>query len=237
MRIYRVAVCDDNDTMREELSALCRQILTEDNIEYELTEFAAAGELEEQLNADRCPFDLLILDIKMDGMTGIELARSLRARNNRVSIIFVTAYEDYLPDGYSVQPVHFLLKPVQKEMLADAIHTDLKLNHLPKTAVLRIGNKILHLPIADIKYAESYNHNVVIHQSRRNDSYYISLTELEKQLPSGYFARCHNSYIVNLNEVQKIERKELHLKSGEVVPVGRAYYQAFQSAFVRYINQ
>ena len=67
MRIYRVAVCDDNDTMREELSALCRQILTEDNIEYELTEFAAAGELEEQLNADRCPFDLLILDIKMDG--------------------------------------------------------------------------------------------------------------------------------------------------------------------------
>ena len=47
MRIYRVAVCDDNDTMREELSALCRQILTEDNIEYELTEFAAAGELEE----------------------------------------------------------------------------------------------------------------------------------------------------------------------------------------------
>ncbi len=237
MGVYRIAVCDDDRVMREELSALCRKILTEDNIAHELTEFAGADELEKHLNADKCPFDLLILDIRMDGMTGIELARSLRARDNRVSIIFVTAYEDYLIDGYNVQPVHFLLKPVQIEALADAIHTDLKLNHLPKTAVLHIRNKTLHLLIADIKYAESYNHSVVIHQRGKSNSYYISLTELGKQLPSEYFARCHNSYIVNLNEVQEIGRRELHLKTGEVLPVGRAYYQTFQSAFVRYINQ
>ena len=236
MSVYRIALCDDDKIMRDELSAICNEILTDDAIDYELTEFSAASELEEQMSISDCPFDLLILDIQMDGMTGMELAHSLRDRNDRVSIIFVTACDDYLPDGYSVQPIHFLLKPVKRDSLADAIHTDLKLNYLPKTAVLHIGSKVLHMQLADIKYIESYNHSIVIHHENSSSSYYFSLAELEKQLPAGHFARCHNSYLVNLNEVKEIGRKELFLQSGEAIPVGRAYYQTFQSAFVRYIN-
>lgn len=173
----------------------------------------------------------------MDGMTGIELARSLREKGNRVSIIFVTACEDYLSEGYGVQPIHFLLKPVRREALASAIHTDLKLNYIPKTVVVHIGNKLVHLSFSDIRYVESYNHSIVIHQSTCNSTYYFSLSDFEKQLPAGQFARCHNSYLVNLNEVREIGRTELSLQSGETLPVGRAYYKAFQSAFVRYINQ
>lgn len=237
MSAYRIAVCDDDDIIREDLCSLCREILTDESIAYEITAFSAACELEEKLNAEGCLFDLLILDIQMEGMTGMELAHSLRARGDRVSIIFVTACDDYLSEGYGVQPIHFLLKPVRREALANALHTDLKLNHLPKTAVLHIGNKILHLSLADIKYVESYNHSIIIHQGTGSSTYYFSLADLEKQLPAGHFARCHNSYLVNLNEVQEIVRTELSLQGGKTLPVGRAYYQAFQSAFIRYINQ
>ena len=98
---------------------------------------------------------------------------------------------------------------MHREALASAIHTDLKLNYIPKTVVVHIGNKLVHL----------------------------SLSDFEKQLPMGQFARCHNSYLVNLDEVREIGRTELSLQSGETLPMGRSYYKAFQSAFVRYINQ
>lgn len=237
MDAYRIAICDDDDIIRENLCSLCSDILTNDSVEYRLEPFCSACELEKRLNAEGCPFDLLILDIQMDGMTGMELARSLREKGKRVSIIFVTACEDYLSDGYGVQPIHFLLKPVHREALASAIHTDLKLNYIPKTVVVHIGNKLVHLSFSDIRYVESYNHSIVIHQSTGNSTYYFSLSDFEKQLPAGQFARCHNSYLVNLNEVREIGRTELSLQSGETLPVGRAYYKAFQSAFVRYINQ
>ena len=95
----------------------------------------------------------------------------------------------------------------------------------------------MHLSLSDIRYVESYNHSIVIHQSTDNSTYYFSLSDFEKQLPMGQFARCHNSYLVNLDEVREIGRTELSLQSGETLPMGRTYYKAFQSAFVWYINQ
>ena len=237
MSAYRIAVCDDDNIIRENLCSLCSDILTNDSVEYRLEPFRSACELEKRLDTESCPFDLLILDIQMEGMTGMELARSLREKGNRVSIIFVTACENYLGEGYGVQPIHFLLKPVRREALASAIHTDLKLNYIPKTVVVHIGKKLVHLSLSDIWYIESYNQSIVIHQSNGNSTYYFSLSDFEKQLPMGQFARCHNSYLVNLDEVREIGRTELSLQSGETLPMGRTYYKAFQSAFVRYINQ
>ena len=174
----------------------------------------------------------------MNGMTGLELARSLRSKDDRISIIFVTACDNYLSEGYDVQPIHFLLKPICREALANAIRTDLKLNYLPKAVTLSIGNKILHFSVSEIRYVESYNHNIIIHQSSGNsNTYYLSLTEFEKQLPKGHFSRCHNSFLVNLSRVKEIGRTDLTLRNGDMLPVGRTYYKAFQSEFIRYINQ
>lgn len=237
MNVYRLAVCEDDDTIREELSSLCQDILTQDGIEHEITAFTSADELGKLLLAENAPFDLLLLDIQMEGMTGMELAQSLRRRGDRVSILFVTGCEDYLPEGYGVQPIHFLLKPVSREALAGALRTDWRLNHQPKTAALRIGGKTVSLPLAEIRYIESYNHNIVIHQASGDRSYLLSLSEAEKQLPPGQFCRCHNSYLVNMEYVEEISRKELSLRGGIRLPIGRAYYKSLQSAFIRYLNR
>lgn len=237
MSVYRLAICEDDGTIREKLSSLCHDILQEDGIEHEITAFSSAEELEKLLLAETAPFDLLLLDIQMEGMTGMELAKSLRRRGDRVSILFVTGCEDYLPEGYDVQPIHFLLKPVSREALAGALRTDWRLNHRPKTAVLRIGGKTVSLPLAEIRYIESYNHNIVIHQASGNRSYLLSLSEAEKQLPPGQFCRCHNSYLVNMEYVEEISRKELSLRGGIRLPIGRAYYKSLQSAFIRFMNR
>lgn len=239
MNTYRIAVCDDDPVMREQLHSFCRELLDGECIPYAITAFPSAAELEKRMNSDvEKPFNLLILDIQMNGMTGLELARSLRSKDDRISIIFVTACDNYLSEGYDVQPIHFLLKPICREALANAIRTDLKLNYLPKAVTLSIGNKILHFSVSEIRYVESYNHNIIIHQSSGNsNTYYLSLTEFEKQLPKGHFSRCHNSFLVNLSRVKEIGRTDLTLRNGDMLPVGRTYYKAFQSAFIRYINQ
>lgn len=237
MRVYRLAVCEDDDQIREELCSLCRAILTEDGIDHEIVAFRSAQELEKVLTAESSPFDLLLLDIQMEGMTGMELAKSLRRRGDRVSIIFVTGCGDYLPEGYDVQPIHFLLKPVSREALAGALHTDWDLNHRPKTAVLRIGSKKVSLLLTQIRYMESFNHSIVVHQAQGDRSYLLSLSEIEKQLPPGQFCRCHNSYLVNMEYVEEIGRTELSLRDGKRLPIGRTYYKTLQSAFIRYLNR
>ena len=237
MNPYRVAVCDDDAAILDNLCSLCREIFTEDGISHEITAFSNAQDLKEKLDTQSNPFDLLILDIQMEGMTGMDLAHSLRDSGDRVSIIFITACDDYLSEGYGVQPIHFLLKPVKKEALANALHTDLKLNHLPKMAVLRIGSKTVSLSLSDIRYIESFNHEVIIHQAGSKQTYAISLTEVERQLPRGRFCRCHNSYLVNLGYVQEIGRMKLCLRDCKTLPVGRTYYKSFQEKFIRYLNR
>lgn len=124
----------------------------------------------------------------------MELAHSLHDSGDLVSIIFITACDDYLSEGYGVQPIHFLLKPVKKEALANALHTDLKLNYLSKTLLLHIGNKNVSLSFSDSRYIESFNHEVIIHQAGTKRTYALSLTEMERQLPPGQFCYCHNSH-------------------------------------------
>ena len=108
-------------------------------------------------------FDLLLLDIQMEGVSGMEYARALRQRGNRVSIIFITNCADYALEGYSVQPVHFILKPVTRELLEDALRTDIELNHKPKTMLFRTGGKSVSLAVSDIRYIESMNHSIIVH--------------------------------------------------------------------------
>lgn len=238
METYRLAICEDDNAIRKEISALCQEILTEDGIRHVITEFSEAEELDRVLKEEGHPFDLLILDIQMNGMSGMELAKSLRQRGDRVSILFVTGYEDYLAEGYGVQPIHFLLKPISRKALAEALHTDWNLNCKPRTVTMHLGGRTISLILADIQYIESYNHNVVVHhQAGTSQTYLLSLTELERQLSSGQFCRCHNSYLVNMDYIIEIGRTELTLKNGIRIPIGRTYYKALQSTFIRYLNQ
>ena len=183
-------------------------------------------------------FDVLLLDIELGRKSGMELAKELRIKKDRVSIIFLTGHEKYLREGYSVQPVQFLLKPLKREELAEALHTDWELNHRPKTVLLQKGSRSLSLPLSSVCWAEtSGNHNIRIIFEDRDEEFPMSLSELEILLPSGQFIRCHNSYIVSLKHVREFKKSTLYMDNGIELPVGRKYYKSVQEAFVSFINQ
>lgn len=236
MSEYRIAICDDNHNMLDEMAQMCGDILSQKETAHEIRTFDSSEKLLDSICAGES-YDLLILDIQMDGMSGMELAHRLRSINNRVSIIFVTACDGYLLEGYEVQPIYFLLKPINKQRLEAAIMLDLTLNHSPKNIAVRIGGKNISLVLSEIVYIESYNHQLAIHTTSAEQTVYSSLTAMERQLPANEFSRCHNSYLVRLEFVGEICRNEVTLRNGIRLPIGRQYFKTFQQDFIAYMNK
>lgn len=237
MHLYRLAVCEDDRDIRGRVSGLCDEILTEARIGHEITSFASAEKLEKSMGTEP-EFDALVLDIKLEQMSGMELARKLRKEDNRVSIIFITGYEEYLREGYEVQPVHLLLKPIDREQLKNALLTDWRLNHKPRGVTLRKGNRSVGLALEEILYVESSgNHSIRVVLKEREETFPFTLSEIRRLLPEREFARCHSSYLANLRHVREVERLAIQLDNGGTLPVGRKYYKECQEAFISYINR
>lgn len=231
--MYRIAVCEDEEDMRELLCSYCEDILNKENIVHEIRTFSSAEEFECE---DADSFDLLILDICLNEKSGMDMAKELRRSGSRISIIFVSAYDEYLKDGYSVQPIHFLLKPVSEEELAAAIAVDIRLNHSVSDIVIRSGAKTVVLSPDRLVYAESLDHKVLVHMRGSEHIIKTSLTELEEQCRNESICRCHNSYIVNMKYISEFTRNGVILQNGVRIPIGRKYYYNVQEKFVKYIN-
>lgn len=233
--MYTVAVCEDQQETRMEISALCDDILTELAVEHSVSSFPSAEALESALHAGE-RFDLLCLDILMEGENGMEFAKRLRATDERTSILFFTGTQDFLKDGYEVRPLHYLFKPVKREKLAQAIRIDLRLHHRPKTVTLRVGTRVAILPLDEIRYVESRDHGSVFHMNGGERFWPMSLTETENTLPKEQFSRCHNSFLVNMGHIREASGCILRLTEDEL-PIGRRYAAAFREQFVRYLNE
>lgn len=233
--MYAVAVCEDQQETRTEIMSLCGSILTELSVEHRISPFSSAEALEAVLHSGE-RFDLLCLDILMDGENGMEFAKKLRTTNEHTSILFLTGSSEFLKDGYEVRPIQYLLKPIRRAELARAIETDLRLNHRAQAVTLRVGTRTAVLPLDEIRYVESRDHGSVFHLRSGERFLPLSLSETEAALPRERFCRCHNSFLVNMGHIREAGGRTLRLTEGEL-PVGRKYAAAFQERFVRYLNE
>lgn len=230
---YLAAVCEDDARLARELAGECSRLLSSRGVEAHVDVFASAEELRSGLGKYR----LLILDIELPGENGLSLARRARAAGSKAAVIFVTGCAEYALEGYDVQPVHYLVKPVDEARLADAIDRALAYSGAPETIVLRVGNRIVSLDAGDVWYIESLNRELIVHGSEGEQNFAMTLSAACEALPPGRFAHCHNSFAVNLSEVAEIGRTELRLRSGAVLPIGRKFYRDFQRTFIRYVNK
>lgn len=233
---YRVAVCEDEPCVRARITADCRDILGAMEIDSQLDGFASADELRSALEDGTDGYDLYLLDIQMEGTTGLELAQWLYGQGVRNRVIFITGSAEYALEGYSAHPLHYLLKPVGREELKAALSLALDARQLPPV-VFRQAGKTVSLPPGDIRCIESRDHGTLISLSGGERQCPLSLTEIEKLVPAGMFSRCHKSYLVNLAEVESVGRTELHMRGGGTLPVSRTFYREFQRALVRYLNK
>lgn len=233
--MYRLAVCEDEEQARRALCTLCGEILDGWGVEHSVSAFSSAEELERALSAGE-HFDLMCLDILMEGKTGIELAKQLRTWDEDVSLLFITGSSDFLKDGYAVRPIQYLFKPVERAELEDALSADLRLHHTPETVSIHTKTGVFSLPLRGLRYVESQDHMAMAYLPEGTRSYRINLSELERLLPSRIFCRCHRGFLVNMRYIASLDRRGVLLDNGTLVPMGRSYYERVQERFVHYLN-
>lgn len=230
--IYRIAVCDDRQNDRDYLSALLSEWAASVGHIVQAELFSSAEEFLFRYEEDKA-WDMLLLDIEMDGMDGVTLAKTLRKGNKTVEIIFVTGYSEYISEGYEVAALHYLMKPIRQDKLFSVL--DRAAERCVKNGrflTLEQSGEMIRLPLYEIRYVEASQNYVTIHAE--NGVEHIvrrTLGEVEKELDDRFF-RTGRSFIVNLACIRKVTRTDIHLNDGELLPLPRGMYKTLNQAII-----
>lgn len=227
-------LCDDQSEFIKEFTKQLEGYFLSRQVSFQLFVFSKGEDL---LKADISP-DIIFLDIKMGGLSGIETARILRNNQIRSKIIFLTAYKQYVFDAFDVDASHYLIKPVKEKKLEAVLDHVMEQLTSAKTQFLTVqsGSCIQRFSYSDILYLEVRNRKVTVHSQTGNVDFYGKLDTLEKCLPVHFF-RCHRSFIVNMDFVMQICKTDLLLTNGEFIPVSKRKYQDFSIAFMKQMQK
>jgi len=227
-----IAICDDEKEQASYLRKLITQWAQDNSFNVSINEYNSAEAF--LFNWERYKYDIALLDIEMGGQNGIVLAQELRQSDERLIIIFATAFDEFFSDGYDVSALHYLLKPVSAEKLREVLNRAReKLTVTPRMIVFASTDGNIRVKADDILYAEIFSHYVDIHTTIAVFNVKSKMSDLENQLGEG-FIRCHRSYIAGLAHVEKITRTEICLNNSITLPLSRALYDAANKAFIEY---
>lgn len=231
--MLRIAICDDSPTDLEIVKEMTTDLLYSLNLEYEIEEYTNGKELLES----PISFDLILLDIEMDQINGITIARELRKYNNDSIIVFITNSTNYLQAGYTVRADRYLVKPLDNQEFDYELTCVLNNQILDNKFILdkRIGEYKLYL--RDIIYIEFYNRKTVIHKINEQISTYITLKEWNLLLDNYYFSQTHKAYIVNLKHIKQITTSTIILSNNGTLPISRKYKDTFKRKYFTFVGE
>ena len=226
-----IAICDDDNSQINTLE----KMLTEWNSCTIINKYSSAEQF--LFNYPDVPCDLLLLDIEMGDMNGMELAKQLRAKGDMLPIIFITGFSKYIGDGYDVEALHYLMKPVDKEKLFQVLDRYSCRHRSDNRIILPSGNESVLVASDNIAYLEAFGKKT---QITLNDGKEMicncGLSEAFEKLGQG-FVSCHRSYVVNIGSVRKISRTDITMDSGKKIPLSRRSYDSVNRAFIDYYKE
>lgn len=229
----RIAICDDEEVQRKLLAGYLQEWAKARDIFLKTECFSSAESLEFAWEDDR-NFDLLILDIEMGKLSGMELAVKIREKNEEVPVLFITGYEKYMAQGYEVSALHYLLKPVHKEKLFDALDRLRKTKKPEEKFSFRREDSLLLLPASSIWYMEAMGHKCLLAEGDLKHEVHMSISEAVSLFGGRKeFVQCHRSYIVNLQHASSIAKTEIVMDDGTRIPISRSAGKAVNEAFIR----
>ncbi|MCL2031464.1 MAG: LytTR family DNA-binding domain-containing protein [Oscillospiraceae bacterium] len=230
--MYRAAICEDEAVFRAGQEEICRGIFRKLNIEYHISLFESSAIFWDAFSRGE-RYDLLLLDIVMDGTDGMALARNIREHDASAAIIFITSNPAHVWQGYDVGALHYLMKPLDGGVLERLIAADYDRRFQSNVLIARSGAQTVQIPAADIVCLETSGKRVVVTLEDRTVDCSGKLSELLAGLPKEQFVRCHIAYAVNVRKIQELTRTDAVVAGGKRIPVSRACSKDVQKAFLR----
>ena len=259
--MIRIAICDDMPDDLQGLAALINQYMSINNLEAEVAEFSHPDYLLAAIEADS--FHLYILDIVMPMVSGLELAKLLlvvvcsavmlmvsglelgkeiRRLDWEAQIIYATTEPQFALQAYAANPVSYLIKPIKREQLFDALAFAVSKSDLTdeQTFTVKTAGSLRIIKLSNIICCEYRNHAVILSLTngdkvlsrtfRENFSEYCGLL-----LKDRHFLQSHTSFIINMRQIERFSKDSFTLLSGQTVPIAAKRYSAVRDAYMDYL--
>ena len=214
---FILGLCEDNCLHRNFLKRYIEDFFIEFK-NYEVLEFVSGEDL---LSNYPNNLDLLFLDIQMSNLNGMDAARKIRELDIKVEIIFTTAVLDYVCEGYEVNAYRYMLKPIDYNIFKNNMSKCIENIIKKKSYYLTISDKskLIKIKFDDILYIETSKRQLIIHTTNGYEVIKMSMRKLEKFLNKDFF-RCHNSFIVNLEKINKIDVSDIYINNA-TIPISK----------------
>jgi DNA-binding LytR/AlgR family response regulator len=230
-----IAICDDEQTELKYLNMLVKHWADDRGIAIHIRTFISAENFLFTYEENKS-FDILLLDIEMGKMNGVELAKHIRRENEGIQIIFITGFSDFIAEGYEVSALHYLLKPVNEKKLSEVLDKAQKgLSQKQKSIIVAVDGQSYRIPMGKIMLCESFAHSTVITTKSNSYNVRLSISELKNQLDET-FIQCHRSYLVGISHISHISKTDVFLDNGHMIPLSRRLYNEVNQAFIRYFK-
>lgn len=226
-----IVLVDDEQLQLDYMQKLIEQAADSLKIEVAIHQYLS-GEAFLFALEDYPAWNLAFLDIEMAKLNGMEVARIVREKALDLELVFATAYAEYAIEGYEVQALDYLLKPINVEKITRVLTRYLE--ELPEEAayiIVDVAGQPSRLNLDDVIYVEADGGEVMVVLEEKTLSIKMSLTEFEKLLDDR-FVSTHRSYLVNLQYVSRLLKKDVALHNGDMIPLSRRRAKDVQSAFI-----
>lgn len=228
----KIAICDNEQNQIEYITSLVMSWSAREGHNCEIRAFETAEAFLFEYEDDKV-YDILLLDIEMGKMNGVDLAKTIRQSNDTVQIVFITGFPDFMAEGYEVSALHYLMKPVSEEKLHSVLDkATANLSKAEKRLCISFDRQIDYVPLSKITYIESQKQYVLIYTTAETYRMKIPLADIGTQLDE-YFFKCQRSFIVNLRYITRINRDCVTLKNGAEIPISRGVAEKIGKEIVR----
>jgi len=226
-----IAIIDDISTDAEALKNIAVSYFEKKQIRAEICHFFSAEEFFEDYQPGK--FQILFLDIYMDGMTGMEAARRIRRQSDNCILVFVTTSSDFAVESYDVGASYYLLKPFQPEKLCSILDSFQSRHLLASRYIEVVSDRVpIRVPLRSILYADTFRNAVCLHTDAGPVRSYLTFHKFEEQIRDcPNFLSCYRGCVVNMDRIQE----GFLLDNGEVVQIRKRGSSAIRKAYLQYL--
>ncbi|GAA0696688.1 two-component system response regulator RgaR [Paraclostridium ghonii] len=217
--MINIAICEDELHYRLKAKAILEEVLNLNSINCNIYEFSSGEELLKDYPKN---LDILIMDIQMKLINGMDTARRIREFDENLEIIFMSSFSEFMQEGYEVKAYRYILKPINEKNFSKNILPCIEkvIRNRNNYLTLNVKNYIDRIRIDSIIYIETARPNILIYTFNNMYTIKMSISKIENILKKYGFFRCHNSYIVNLKLVESMNSSFI-IVEGKEIPISK----------------
>ncbi|MBO7364260.1 MAG: response regulator transcription factor [Lachnospiraceae bacterium] len=232
--MIQVAIVEDEASERSRIRECLRYMEETENIVFGITEFSSGSAF---IARYAMQYDIVFMDIQMPGMDGMKTAHALREADPAVLLIFVTNMAQFAIQGYEVDAMDYILKPINKYSFSMKVRRAIArtTKRFDEFIYVKKDNEKVKIQISDIRYLEVNGHYVTYHTVSGNIDEYSTLKEAADKVNRDYFVKCSQSYLLNLKYVSSVKKETVYI--GETAfYISRSQKKPFMDAFTKFIG-